>query len=201
MNVKHAGDLIGRPCKACPLLVFICRSSRPCLNPAASMWRNLLQQSISGHVDAPLPTKMGQLQLRAFARPFSLHPVARPLANLQFVGATDPVARRTSNVPSVSVGGQCLRDLRAPRDEAPLTVSVYATPLVGEGFGVRGHTRDLMVASSPLSHVTVAPWTLNRRSSLATMIFPCLCLAPTVLAKIPPHSPLPAATYIYCIDT
>ena len=53
------------------------------------------------------------------------------------------------SVSAVSVGGQCLRDLRdlhdlrAPRDEAPLTVSVYATPLVGEGFGVRGHTRDL----------------------------------------------------------
>ena len=137
------------------------------------MWRNLLQKSISGHVDAPLPTKTGQLQLRAFARPFSLHPdaqpdytlrmthyahtpipldfmsetrsmtekssasvtkrpqdrpvspvrvsapVARPLANLQFVGATDPVARRTSNVPAVSVGGQCRRSVSA--------VSVYAT--------------------------------------------------------------------------
>ena len=42
------------------------------------MWRSLLQKSISGHVDAPLPTKTGQLQLRAFARPFSPHPDAQP---------------------------------------------------------------------------------------------------------------------------
>ena len=55
-------------------------------------------------------------------------------------------------VSPVSVGGQCLRDLR-----------------------------DHLVASSPPTHVTVALWTLNRSYTLAAMIFPSPHLTPPVL--------------------
>ena len=40
--------------------------------------------------------------------------------------------------------------------------------------------RDHIAATSPLGHVTVALWTLNRSHSHATMIFPSPCLAPIV---------------------
>ena len=60
-----------------------------------------------------------------------------------------------------------------------------------------GHgTRDHIFASSPLSYVTVAPWTLKRFHALATtMIFPSPCRAPSGLATIPP----PPSRYTYCI--
>ena len=121
------------------------------------MWRNLLQKSISGHVDAPLPTKTGQLHLRAFARPFSLHPDAQPdytqrmthyahtpipidfMSETRFMtekSSTSATRQRAicrgdrSGRPSNKqrAAGQCLRDLRAPRDEAPL-------PLWERGLG------------------------------------------------------------------
>ena len=44
--------------------------------------------------------------------------------------------RSVSTRPAVSVGGQCLRDLR------DLSGEKSPSPLVGEGFGVRGYTRD-----------------------------------------------------------
>ena len=87
--------------------------------------------------------------------------------------------------PTVSVGAPSVVK------KAPLTVSVYATPLVGEGFGVSGHTRDHIVASSPLSHVTLTPWTLNPFHALATMIFPSPYLGSTVWRDSP--------QYAYCI--
>ena len=61
------------------------------------------------------------------------------------------------SVSAVSVGGQCRRSVSTVSvyatyatcatyatfagDEAPLTVSVYATPFMGEGFGVRAKAR------------------------------------------------------------
>ena len=42
-----------------------------------------------------------------------------------------------------AVYGQCLRDLRDLQAPRALSGEKSPSPLVGEGFGVRGHTRDL----------------------------------------------------------
>ena len=74
--------------------------------------------------------------------------------------------RDRRSVSAVSVGGQCLRDLR--------------------------DLRDLIAASSPPGHVTVALWTFDCFHSLATMIFPYPYLALTVWRNF--------CQYAYCMD-
>ena len=114
-------------------------------------------------------------------------------AETQNVGTTKPLCRRS--VSKGYVGGQCLRDLRDPRD---LRDNKPLSPC-GRGVWGEGLIREHLVSLSAQNDVTLGSMTaiiLSQFKPAAALIHTVRAAACQMEGGIPPPPP-----YTYCIDT